>query len=437
MDFTALTIPTDRDTKRQPWAHIIQSGLCLAMAACIAGHAQAQTTAESAIRQNQGWTTPGHASGALPPTTAAQRRARPATAASIAQSHEEQLANIRQAILEATVDRPTRVLSTAWVDDQGALHESTHFNSEADVRGVRVLSYLEDGKEPQTRVSAQVLPWGWRHGKDASACDAPPRPWRLPLQVQASMDSSFTGSQLFAAQSLLHLSRQVWRDQLQASQRWRPHVKELPPANSYLRALTGPSEGVSGWAAEVTIKPHAKAEAEAAPGGWLDKLQTLYQPAQEAGWRWSLSVRIGERHSPDGPLQAHWKMTQVLRVSPQALSQNPSAWIQQMQAHLEQALRGWVQELDKHSGCEPVQFHVRTGPLNNLLLQAGADSGLRPGDRLLIMNPAQVPKRMLEAGAAQHLALAQVVKVGTDLVELKQLAGPTLPAQSHWMALPL
>lgn len=435
MDFTALPCPPYRNTAPNIWAQIIPSGLGLALAACIAGPVQAQTTLENVTRQSQGWASPGQASVGMPSTTALQRKARPATAASIAQSHEEQLANIRQAILEATVDRPTRVLSTAWVDDQGALHESSHFNSEADVRGVRVLSYLEDGKEPQTRVSAEVLPWGWRHAKDAAAaCDAPPRPWRLPLQVQTSMDSSFTGSQLFAAQSLLQRSRQVWRDQLQSSQRWRPHFKELPPGNSYLRALTGPSEGVSGWAAEVTLKPHAPAEAAA---GWMDKLQTLYQPTREADWRWSLSVRIGERHSPEGPLQAHWQMTQVVRVSPQALSQNPSAWIQQTQAQLEHALRGWVQELDQRSGCEPVQFHVRSGPLNKLLLQAGADSGLRPGDRVLIMNPAQVPKRMLEAGAAKHLALAQVVKVGTDLVELQQLAGPALPAQSHWMALPL
>lgn len=406
-----------------------------ALAACLTGPVLAQTTAETATRQNPNGVNPAAASRVLSAADLLQRKPRVATAAQIAQAHEEQLANIRQAILEATADRPTRVLSSAWVDDQGALHESAHFNSEADVRGVRVLSYLEDGKEPQTRVSAEVLPWGWRHAKGTeAACDAPPRPWRLPLQMQTRMESGFAGNQLFAAHSLVQLSQQVWRDQLQTSQRWRPHFRQLPPDNSYLRALTGPDEGVSGWAAEVTLKPHAPAEPAA---GWMDKLPTIYQPAQPADWRWSLSVSIGERHSPQGPLQTHWQLTQVLRISPQVLSQNPGAWLQQTQTQIEQALRGWVQELDKRSGCEPVQFHVRTGPLNQLLLQAGADSGLRPGDRVLIMNPAQVPKRMLEAGVAQHLALAQVVKVGTDLVELQQLAGPALPAQSHWMALPL
>jgi hypothetical protein len=44
---------------------------------------------------------------------------------------------------------------------------------------------------------------------------------------------------------------------------------------------------------------------------------------------------------------------------------------------------------------------------------------------------------MLEAGVAQHLALAQVVKVGHHRSELLQLAGPRLPQQGAWLALPL
>jgi hypothetical protein len=44
---------------------------------------------------------------------------------------------------------------------------------------------------------------------------------------------------------------------------------------------------------------------------------------------------------------------------------------------------------------------------------------------------------MLEPGVAQHLALAQVVKVGAHSTELQQLAGPALASHGAWMALPL
>jgi hypothetical protein len=84
-----------------------------------------------------------------------------------------------------------------------------------------------------------------------------------------------------------------------------------------------------------------------------------------------------------------------------------------------------------------VQFHVRRSTTQGLQLQAGLESGLRPGDRVLLMNPIHIPSQMLEPGATQHLALAQVIKVGSDRTELQQLAGPALSAQGHWMALPL
>jgi hypothetical protein len=100
-------------------------------------------------------------------------------------------------------------------------------------------------------------------------------------------------------------------------------------------------------------------------------------------------------------------------------------------------MRQWVAQLDKHTACEPVQFHVRRNGTPTLELHAGVDSGLRPGDRVLLMNPSHVPSRMLEPGVAQHLALAQVVKVGPHRTELQQLAGPALAPHGAWMALPL
>lgn len=348
--------------------------------------------------------------------------------------HEAQLSAIRQAILQATIERPTRVLSSAWIDDKGALHESAHFQSEAQVRGVRVLSYVEDEKETPQQISAEVLPWGWRttQAKDAS-CTAPPRPWRLPLVLQTRAEPGFTGTQQFASQSVLSNVRQVWTQKMQASQRWRTQLKEIPPESAYMRALTGPNESPTGWTAELVLKPHAPDPVPAS------RLHQVWQALNkdEPGWRWTLSFTLGERHSPSGPIEAHWHIEQVITIDPQAVGQHPSAWSHQLKEQLQTQMQAWVQQLDKRSECEPVQFHVRRNGQDVLQLQAGMDSGLRAGDRVLLMNPSHIPSQMLEPGATQHLALAQVVKVGPDRTELQQLAGPALPTQGHWMALPL
>lgn len=350
--------------------------------------------------------------------------------------HEAQLSAIRQAILQATIDRPTRVLSSAWIDDKGALHESAHFQSEAQVRGVRVLSYLEDDKETAPQVSAEVLPWGWRTAPtQAATCTAPPRPWRLPLVLQTRADPGFTGTQQFASHALLSTVTQVWTQKMQASQRWRVQLKEFPPENAYMRALTGPNESPTGWTAELVLKPHAPAPVLADTFGLRQAWQALNK--DEPGWRWTLSFTLGERHSPSGPIEPHWQMAQVIAIDPQTVGQQPSAWMHQLKEQLQNQMQAWVQQLDKRSECEPIQFHVRRNGENALQLQAGFESGLRAGDRVLLMNPSHIPSQMLEPGATQHLALAQVVKVGPERTELQQLAGPTLAAQGHWMALPL
>ena len=346
--------------------------------------------------------------------------------------YDAQLAAIRQAILDATLDRPTRVVSTAWVDDKGALHESAHFHSEAQVRGVRVLSYVQ-GDEPVTQVSAEVLPWGWKPVGADQSCKAPPRPWRLPLGVQVVMPEGFSGPQLFASQTLVGLAQQAWSQNMQVSQRWRTHnVTQVAPQldNAYMRALTGQTEERSGWMAEISLQPHAPAEARS----WTDRL-SLNQSAPPL--RWTLSLRLGQKLSPTSRLVPQWQIEQIISVAPLALSHSPTAWAQQMQGLLQERMRQWVAQLDKQTECEPVQFHVRRQGTQSLELQAGFDSGLRPGDRVLLMDPAHVPARMLEPGVAQHLALAQVVKVGPHRTELQQLAGPALASHGAWMALPL
>lgn len=344
--------------------------------------------------------------------------------------YDAQLAAIRQAILDATLDRPTRVLSTAWVDDKGALHESAHFHSEARVRGVRVLSYLQ-GDDPVTEVSAEVLPWGWKPVGADQSCKAPPRPWRLPLGVQVVMPEGFSGPQLFASHTLLGLAQQSWSQNMQASQRWRTHsVAQAAPQldNAYMRALTGQTEERSGWMTEISLHPHAPAVSRS----WTDRL-TESTPL----WRWTLSMRLGQKLSASSRLEPQWQIDQIITIAPMALAQSPTAWAQQMQGLLHERMRQWVAQLDKHSECEPVQFHVRRQGTQSLELQAGFDSGLRPGDRVLLMDPAHVPARMLEPGMVQHLALAQVVKVGANRTELQQLAGPALATHGAWMALPL
>ena len=359
----------------------------------------------------------------------AQASASTANAAKSVNEHEVHLAAIRQAILNATLDRPTRVISTAWVDQQGALHESAHFHSEAKVSGIRVLSYLP-GDESPAQISADVLPWGYRPNQTDKTCSPAPRAWRLPLLARTQTAEGFSGPQLFASQMLLNMANDTWHQRMQQSPRWRVQAATVSTSNSYHRALSASEEARSVWVANLSLKPHGPSS----PSTWSDR---LYPQTSTPVWRWTLTLSLGQDPAQGGRSPALWQAEHTFTIDPSLMANRPSLWQQQLQTEIQAQVNQWVSQLEKRTECEPVQFQVVREGTESFQLQAGAGSGLRPGDRVLLIDPAHIPSRMLEAGVAQHLALAQVVKVGNHRSELLQLAGPRLPQQGAWLALPL
>ena len=57
---------------------------------------------------------------------------------------QERLDAIRQSLVEASLQTPTRVQTTTWVDTQGSLRENSSFKNALDVKGVRVTGYDRD-----------------------------------------------------------------------------------------------------------------------------------------------------------------------------------------------------------------------------------------------------------------------------------------------------
>ena len=86
--------------------------------------------------------------------------------------------------------------------------------------------------------------------------------------------------------------------------------------------------------------------------------------------------------------------------------------------------------------CEPTPFVVRQDA-EGLRLLASQGSGLRVGDRVLIMQPGWVPGRLLDPRVADHMALAEVIRTGPRHADIRQLAGPPVQSGNDWVALPL
>lgn len=361
----------------------------------------------------------------------------------LAQSHnapspyDKQLQTIRQALLEATLETtPTQVISSSWIDNMGVLRETHEFNSKAEVRGVRWLAPAEEAGQA-AKVSVDVLPWGWRHdAKAGQSCTPAPRTWRLPLRVSTELAAGVSGPQQAASLALSQRVEQHMLAALQRSHRWTatPMSAAAPASgNTYLNALAKPvaPPASGGWQLNLLIE--TQAPSANAPVAWLENNTGL--SLSSAPWQWTLRMSLRNSAQRGGAV-THWQHALPIRVDADKLAEHPTQWLSGIDSTLSPQLHAWLESIDKQLHCEPTPFAVRhTG--QSLLLQAGQGSGLRPGDRLLLMQPGWVPSRMLDARAADHMALAEVVRVSPMHTDLRQLAGPPLPAGSDWVALPL
>ncbi len=362
-----------------------------------------------------------------------------ASQAAASLSSEQQLQAIRQALLEATLDKPTQVFSSAWIDERGALRESHEFHSQAQVRGVRVLSYVSEGQaEPQAKVSAEVLPWNWRQTDFKTGqrpCLSPPKAWRVPMSVSAELGGAFSGEQMLGGQSLLQAAQNSLVDALREGDRWIPSVWRAPVSGTYMRALLGTDSGErQGWTAQIELFSESVHGQMARPQYSEINGPLMWAPAP---WQWTLRVRLSPPRSDKTEAMPSFEQALRIEVDAEKAHNHPNAWQLALHTQLQQSLAQWIQKVQAQMRCEPVQFAVRQQAGAGLTLLAGAGSGLRAGDRVLIMNPGWVPSRLLDPRAVDHLALAEVVRSSSHQTELRQLAGPPLAMQGDWVALPL
>ena len=331
---------------------------------------------------------------------------------------DEQLQAIRLALVQAVSQAPMQVYNTAWVDDKGALHESTQFHSQAKVRGVRVMAYTAQGQAaPELRAATlNEAPTHWATVKgDAQTCLQSAGRWRMPVDMIVSLDPSLKGRDTHVGTWLAQETAHWWRQQSGHSQRWHWDQAEVrsaltdTQASPYMRAVLGSqSQRQTPWRLQLVLG--------------IDGLSV-------PGWRVDVSFGRTDGSSPVWQSRVHLPASSVEVRSQQFVGMKTLEVLRQTLSQVRA-------EVDERGACEPSQFDV--APLaQGWVMPVGTASGFRAGDRVLVMDRDRLPQRLAEPGALGQLAMAEVVQVHKDRVQLKQIAGPVMPTQGHWVALPI
>jgi hypothetical protein len=95
---------------------------------------------------------------------------------------EDKLESVKQSLVDLAMKSNLQLGSFAYIDSTGALHESSVISSDADIRGVRILSYLQDAGVEAVNVEAEVF--------SATSCPGSRSKIRRQALVRATSDVS-------------------------------------------------------------------------------------------------------------------------------------------------------------------------------------------------------------------------------------------------------
>ena len=366
---------------------------------------------------------------------------------------QERLEAIRLGLVEATLQTPTKVTTTSWIDAQGSLRESSSFKNGMVVKGVRVLAYGRD-ETGQAKARLQTSPVNvGMNDKDlsansqgqalASAAECTQKVGsQLSHVVKLELDIEPTAHPT-VLQFLLPQIQALWVNGVSSNissnsstsagsvsntaKPWRA-VNSLPPASmannlsNYERALISQHNISSPWQANVKVKtyPTPAKGFEGYPGYKAPgvALNLEYQMISTEGQVLAMEDSVSLVLDIERP---KWASPRVASASAQLVQEQLQSWRTQSEQ--------WLQ-------CQHLSPVVTAVSGQQIQINAGSLAGVRQGDEWLIAHPVRFPAELVSQEGAPQTLLAKVQAVTPYNSQLVVLAGPAQAVQANWRAWP-
>lgn len=324
---------------------------------------------------------------------------------------EERLEAIRQSLVQRSLEGPTQVRSTQWVDGNGALRESNSFVTGMEVRGVRILAYGRDMDQQPTATGMQL------DGKTALApsCVSPAVDggvWHQ-LNWELRYGSPMAAGRRFEAQLIGQQFRQQAFAASHHAKSWRVSERKLP-TDGYEQLLVGQGEQLVPW----VLRLNVSANSDSFPGA------NVYDVS------WEL---IGRGAGQDPAFRG----SQLISIDvPRTVGIESKPLSPLVVAQIQASIQSFQDGMEKVLSCQVPQFQVLTFNSGSVRIAGGAASGIRVGSQMVLADRLKLPLRALEPRALERIAMAEVVAVSDYYAELKFTAGTKFPANAQWVAIP-
>ena len=379
---------------------------------------------------------------------------------------QERLDAIRHSLVEASLQTPTKVLSTSWLDTNGSLRETSSFKNGMQVNSLRVLSYERDEagqpkaqlqfNEPIASMQKQT-PQGiksmWQSltnalqfkqlgsdpnktliSENSNQLSSDPNKscgkqlkvgLRHVLGVDVWMDASNPSALTGAVYQLM--GEHLTSGNPQGHQNWRMTANDKQPSmantmTAYERALTSNKPEQMPWHARLAMKT----EMLPAPG------LAGYNGMKGPGMAVSLLLQVTPQEGQKSVFQDMVTLNLEMELDAwKAPKLNAESY-----ALLTQQFENWKSSLSQLLACEAITPTVTDVKSESIRINAGSESGVRKGDEWLVADPAKFPSQLIGKDGASQMLLAKVDSVSPYHSVLTIVAGPAQAAQAQWRAWP-
>jgi hypothetical protein len=343
---------------------------------------------------------------------------------------EDKLESVKQSLVDLAMKSNLQLGSFAYIDSTGALHESSVISSDADIRGVRILSYLQDAGVEAVNVEAEVF--------SAPSCPGSRSKIRRQALVRATSDVSSLQKETRHGDhylgELLATSKSTLLKALQGSKDWLVSSETDYPT-TYDFYMSSQTQDRAPYRFDITIGAR-----DIAGGSLKGMLATGWETTFDFS-AWAVG-KVPELNY-NKPWPSHELLYQVALVNRQ---DNSTLWRAAFPVKYPRVERGYgksalpqsvkdsivlinsqiisnaTSAIDCHTDSH--RLAVVPGRLDKFKIAAGSSAGVKVGDQFLIGDSDKILTQSLNMASLAGLGLAEVESVTNRTATLKYLAGP-------------
>lgn len=340
---------------------------------------------------------------------------------------EEKLEVIKQALVDLAMQKDVKLGSSAYLDSHGVLHESSVMSTQTEVRGIRVIKYLEEAGVPVASMQSAMI--------SSRSCLGSQAGLRREATLQTMQNSGVTSPSIMVGDHSIGEISELLKAQLSSatatSARWST-TEDIKLQSDYMRYLASSAVDKVPYSFVIELRRltpnHSKFSFTqtslrkgfsqiAVIGNFLTPDQRPW-PEVTLEYQLTLIEKATNREL--------WQGKRQLTYPKVSRGYRKDSFPEQLIVHAKNTTESFVKQVTLAMECHSDHYPLApvAGDDQRRTINAGAVAGLRVGDQFLISSSDNILQQAMSLSGMSRLGLARVEAMSPHRATLVHIAGP-------------